>query len=281
MGQAISLTSSMHANLFSLQQTNKLMEVTQGRLATGKKVQSALDDPINFFAAKEHNQRASDLSSRKDAMGEAVQTIKSASNGIEAITDLIQAAKSLAQSAISASDCVEAGALMTQYNETRTQLDGIVTNSGYKGNNLLNGDSETIQIKFSADGVQSLTVTGFSAKCGDTSSGLKITLGASWVDGSGDIDTTAIEQDINELDSAVTTLRTEESKLSNNLSIITARQDFTDGMINVLETGANNLTNADMNEEGANMLMLQTRQSLGTSSLSIASQAAQAVLRLF
>ena len=52
-------------------------------------------------------------------------------------------------------------------------------------------------------------------------------------------------------------------------------------MINVLESGANNLVNADMNEEGANMLMLQTRQALGTSSLSIASQAAQSVLRLF
>ena len=276
MGQTISLTSSMQSNLFSLQQTNKLMEVTQGRLATGKKVQSALDDPINFFAAKEHNQRASDLSSRKDAMGEAVQTIKSASAGIEAITDLISAAKSLAQSAISASDCVEAGALMTQYNTTLEQLDDIVTDSGYKGNNLLGGTDKTIEIKFSADGVQSLTVTGFSS----SSSGLGINDGATWTTGSA-ITTSNIEADIVELDSAVTKLRTEESKLSNNLSIITARQDFTDGMINVLETGANKLTNADMNEEGANMLMLQTRQSLGTSSLSIASQAAQAVLRLF
>jgi flagellin-like hook-associated protein FlgL len=52
-------------------------------------------------------------------------------------------------------------------------------------------------------------------------------------------------------------------------------------MINTLSEGANKLTNADMNEEGANMLMLQTRQSLGTVSLSMASQAAQAVLRLF
>ena len=278
MGQAISLTSSMHSNLFSLQQTNKMMEMTQSRLATGKKVQSALDDPINFFAAKEHNQRASDLSSRKDAMGEAVQTIKAASAGIESISDLIQSAKSLAQSAISASDCVEAGALMDQYKTTMTQLDGIVNNSGYKGNNLLKSDTENIEIKFSADGTQSLTVTGFNS---NAVAGLGITVAASWTDATTTIAVTEIEEDMAELDSAVTKLRTEESKLSNNLSIITARQDFTDGMINVLESGANNLTNADMNEEGANMLMLQTRQSLGTSSLSIASQAAQAVLRLF
>jgi flagellin len=76
-------------------------------------------------------------------------------------------------------------------------------------------------------------------------------------------------------------LRSEAGKLSTNLSTITIRQDFTANMINTLEDGAANLTNADMNEEGANMLMLQTRQQLGTTSLSLASQAAQSVLRLF
>ena len=86
---------------------------------------------------------------------------------------------------------------------------------------------------------------------------------------------------IDELDAAKATLRTESKELSNSLSIITARQDFTEKMINTLEDGVTNLTNADMNEEGANMLMLQTRQALGTTSLSMASQAAQSVLRLF
>jgi flagellin-like hook-associated protein FlgL len=90
-----------------------------------------------------------------------------------------------------------------------------------------------------------------------------------------------MESDIGKLDTAVTALRTKSSTLSNNLSIITARQEFTQGIINVLKDGAAGLTNADMNEEGANMLMLQTRQALGTTSLSLASQAAQAVLRLF
>jgi flagellin len=77
------------------------------------------------------------------------------------------------------------------------------------------------------------------------------------------------------------TLRINSTELSNKLSTVTIRQDFTDKMINTLEDGAANLTNADLNEEGANLLMLQTRQSLGTTSLSMASQAAQSVLRLF
>ncbi len=84
------------------------------------------------------------------------------------------------------------------------------------------------------------------------------------------------------MDDARDTLRTEGPKRClPTLNIINTRQDFTEGMINVLEDGAANLTLADMNKEGANMLMLQTRQQLGTTSLSMASQAAQSVLRLF
>jgi flagellin-like hook-associated protein FlgL len=83
------------------------------------------------------------------------------------------------------------------------------------------------------------------------------------------------------LESALSFLRTKSSSLSANLSAVTTRQDFTSNMINTLQTGSDNLTLADTNEEGANMLMLQTRQNLGITSLSMASQAAQAVLRLF
>jgi flagellin-like hook-associated protein FlgL len=83
------------------------------------------------------------------------------------------------------------------------------------------------------------------------------------------------------MDTAKGTLRTEAESLSNSLSTITVRQDFTENMISTLEGGIANLTNADMNEEGANMLMLQTRQALGITALSLASQAAQGVLRLF
>ena len=84
-----------------------------------------------------------------------------------------------------------------------------------------------------------------------------------------------------EIDAAISSLRTESQKLASNLSTIQIRADFTDNMINTLETGADALTLADMNEEGANMLMLQTQQQLALSSLSMASASAQGVLRLF
>lgn len=273
--QPITLTSGMRANLVSLQNTNNLLEITQKRLASGKKVNSALDDPVAYFTAVNHEQRASDLASRKDEMSEAVQTVKAADAGIESINTLIAAAKSLATSALSA-DSTTATTLMNQYNTVLTQIDEMAEDSGYKGVNLLGGESVVLTVKFDETGVSKLGITGFDA----STTGLSIEAGTGWVSGTSVV-ASAIDTAIVALDSAKDTLRTQSSKLANNLSIITARQEFTQGMINVLKDGAASLTNADMNEEGANMLMLQTRQSLGTTSLSLASQAAQSVLRLF
>src|SRR4029079_15496485 len=83
------------------------------------------------------------------------------------------------------------------------------------------------------------------------------------------------------LDGAQAMLRSKSSMLASSMTVITTRQDFTDTMISTLQTGADSLTLADMNQEGANMLMLQTRQTLSTTALSMSSQAAQSVLRLF
>ena len=88
MATDITLTSGMRANLFSLQQTSNWLEQTQQRMATGKKVNSALDDPIAFFTARGHEQRAHDLAARKDEMSESIQTIKSADIGIESVLNL-------------------------------------------------------------------------------------------------------------------------------------------------------------------------------------------------
>ena len=275
--QPITLTSGMRANLVSLQNTNSLLELTQKRLASGKKVNSALDDPVAYFTAVAHEQRATDLAARKDEMSEAVQTVKAADAGIQSINTLIAAAKSLATSAMSAEGSDVRESLRGQFEEVMNQIDSMAGDSGYKGINLLSSDTATsagaLNVYFDEEGTSSLQVLGFDA----TTSGLGIATPAA----DGWEETSDIRTSVDELTDAKNTLRTESSKLSNNLSIITARQEFTQGMINVLKDGAAGLTNADMNEEGANMLMLQTRQALGTTSLSLASQAAQSVLRLF
>ena len=380
----ISLTSGMRANLHALQNTSKLLDQTQRRLSTGKKVNSALDNPTNFFAAKAHTNRASDLAALKDGMSEAIQVVKAADEGIGAVTRLIESAKGLAQaaqtssneksttaaivasgaftagdtvtvngqtftatatsaaggtsatfqitdadnSAITASAAManlataiglnsvlsanvtvandtngtlsatvvgtflmegisETGAnlaatpandrgerydLAQQYDSLMTQLDTLVDDSHYKGTdtNLINGETLTVSFESS----HTLEIEGFSAKAADLGGDIS----ASTNDWAAAADITT---DIGKLDSALSTLRNESKALASNLAVVNTRQDFTSTMISTLTDGADNLTLADMNEEGANMLMLQTRQSLATTSLSMSSQAAQAVLRLF
>jgi flagellin len=266
----ISLTAGMRSNLLNLQGTSDLLNRTQERLASGKRVNSALDNPTNFFAAAGYNQRAGDLDARKDGMSEAIQQVAAANNGISAITNLIQSAKGLATSALSTSNTSTRSTLSVQYDSLRTQIDKLASDSSYGGKNLL--QSQNLSVLFNEDGSSSLTVSGFSAN----STGLALSAATSTWQTDANITT-----DSAKMDTAITNLRTQTQSLSANLNIITTRQDFTNQMISTLQKGSDNLTLADMNQEGANMLMLQTRQSLGTTALSMSSQAAQSVLRLF
>jgi len=266
----ISLTAGMRSNVTSLQQTVDLLNRTQVRLSTGKKVNSPLDDPINYFAAQAHMQRASDLAMRKDGMNEGIQVIKAADNGIKALISLVQQAKSLITAARTA-NASDADNLETQFDEIRSQIDSLSADSGYKGVNLLASDDLTVE--FNEDASSTITVTGFDATV--STSGLDISAAGDFTS------SVVLDAAVDELDAALSTLRSQSKTLSSNMSIVTTRLDFTANMITTLQTGADNLTLADMNEEGANMLMLQTRQSLGTTTLSLAAQAAQSVLRLF
>lgn len=273
----ISLTAGMRNNLLALQKTSTQLTQTQDRLSSGKRVNSALDNPTNYFAAQTHMERASDLNDRKDGMSEAVQTIKNADNGIKAITALISSAKGLASAAAATTDATAQAAYYSQYTEIQAQIDTLASDSVYRGKNLLGGASggtNDLLIQFSAKTDDAkLTVASFDAK----STGDLALSG-----GSADWSTAALANaDLAKMDTALDTLRSKSSTLASNLSIITARQDFTSNVIATLQAGADNLTLADMNQEGANMLMLQTRQSLGTTALSLSSQAAQSVLRLF
>ncbi|MGE3259262.1 MAG: flagellin, partial [Geobacter sp.] len=247
-----------------------LTDRTQERLSTGKQVNSALDNPTNFFAAQAHVNRAGDFAIRKDGMGEAIQNVKAADAGITAITALVTAAKGLAEAALGTQVTDDRKAFAAQYDALQSQITSLAQDSIYRGTNLLNSDNLTVN--FNETGSSNLTVTGFAA----TASGLSLAAATGdWTD------TASISTDSELMDGALTELRSQSKSLANNLNIITTRQNFTDAMIGTLQTGADNLTLADMNQEGANMLMLQTRQNLGTTALSLSSQAAQSVLRLF
>lgn len=361
------LSGAMRSNLLSMQNTAKLLDQTQQRVATGLKVNSAIDNPQSFFTAQGLNNRASDLSTLLDSMGLAVQTLKAASQGIDAIQKLVQQAKATAiqalQTTISASTSSQAftptnfsgapktliiqvatgtpktvtlstnitsvGALQAalttagvsgvtvtsvsgkvqfsnaggqdftvsgtavggmiasnvsanngvnrnaqvdSYNALLDQIDQLASDSSFNGINLLQNGSELV-VNFNERQSSQLNIKGIDT----TSSGLGLTkLSYS------DFATNAAIKAVQETDDkGVQTLRVNSTGFASSLSIVQSRQDFTQNIINTLKTGAGNLTLADTNEEGANLLSLQTRQQLGTSALSIANQSQQSILKLF
>ena len=155
-----------------------------------------------------------------------------------------------------------------QYNTILQQYDFLLQDSSYKGINLLDG--QNLKINFNEDRSSKIEVAG--VKANSESLGLKTKEWKTAED---------IEKSVSELEEAINSLRSFASAFGNYYSIVTTRQDFTENLINVLEEGADKLTLADMNQESANMLALQTSQQLAVNSLSLASQASQSILKLF
>jgi flagellin-like hook-associated protein FlgL len=186
----VTLSSAVRSSLLSLQNTTQLIDRTQGRLSTGLRVASSIDDPVSFFQAKTLNDRAFDFNEKKDGIDQGVSTVSAALEGIESIENV----------------------------------------------------------------VRNLVVLGKSV---------------------------TVNAIIGRLDSALTTLRSNAQTLGSNVALLQTRLDFTETYVNTLETGAAKLTLADINEEGANLLALQTRQQLGISALAFAGQAEQGILSLF
>jgi flagellin-like hook-associated protein FlgL len=380
----ITLSAGVRQSLSSLQSAASQSSTIQNRLATGKKVNSALDNPSNFFTASGLNNRANDLTRLLDDMGQAVKTLQAADKGISAVTKLVENAQSVAKQAkafkreestltgSSSTDLTgattldalgftngstltltiegEGGAaddvttltittatamdvddilaafdaadgtnvdasisggelqltdskgrgltlassaaagltglvgssttaaatedkratLQEDYDSLMTQINQLARDSSYNGVNLLDGDDLSVQ--FNENGSSKLDIKGTNVSAG--SSGLAID--------DENLDTDAnIEAALKSLKTATDTLRTQSSTFGSNLSVVQNRQDFTKGMVDTLQQGADALTAADMNQEGANLLALQTRSQLAQTTLSMASQADQAVLRLF
>jgi flagellin-like hook-associated protein FlgL len=255
----IVLSAGVRSNLLQLQQTSDLITQTQTRLATGKRVNSALDNAINFFTAQGLDNRANDLNGLLDSMSNAINTIQAANNGITAITKLVQSAQALTSQANQTTDTTVRATLSSQFNALITQIGQLAGDSGYNGVNLLGND----------------TLTGVDYRDA-TAAPLNIATAANSWAGSADIQAAT-----DNLTAALTSLRSESQTLSANLSTVQIRQDFTKATINTLQTGSADLTLADSNAEGASLLALQTRQQLSTTALSLASQADQNVLRLF
>ncbi|MFP4312688.1 MAG: flagellin [Alphaproteobacteria bacterium] len=410
----VALTSALRNNLLSLQDTQRQVDQTQFRLSTGKKVNSALDNPLNFFRAQSFSDRASDLTTLLDGINLSIRTIEEADKGITAINKLLDTAESIIDEAksayngsdrnigtirgliststttgvattgmtlddlaggiegvgagdtidftieafgttttiqIAAGDSItdvvnalnqttvfgnnrqllnatfadgelsiavntgfevsdiesidvtvnDAGAadpdaevnfggtiirdtsgqtpiyaglysqlenLESRYDKILTEISATANDSSFNGINLLKGND--LLTVFNEEGTSNLNTTGDDL----TATGLGLSVA--------DFSTRAnVDTRSAQLDDATTTVRDFGGLIATDLSLIQTRRNFTEQTIETLKAGSDDLTLADLNEEGANLLALQTRQQLGVTSLSLASQAQQGVLRLF
>ncbi|WP_406854101.1 flagellin [Alsobacter sp. KACC 23698] len=429
---AVAISTGVRNALASLQSVQSQSQVAQQHLATGRKVNSAVDNAVNFFTAAGLSDRSSQLSGLLDGMSNAVQTIQAASKGIDGITKLVQSAQSTIKQAqadalasrptksgsvglsstaeaaltgksvkdttldklvegsvatatassvgsvgvAASSDVVItagsttykfattstmtvrdlvnninnsgvatasiddngkftltgsgsstlkfsvgtaastdgasntklngpsgsgfAGAadyttgfattatsttrsnLIQQFNDLRTQIDQLSKDSGFNGSNLLDGNKLSIVFNEKTGSnqnkldVQGQTITSANLGIGTAANGGSGTAGATNFQ-----DDTELANAGQALTNALTSLRSFSSTLGSSLSIVQTRQDFTKSMIDTLSTGADNLVNADQNQEAATLLALQTRQQLSQTSLSLSNQADQGILRLF
>jgi len=383
----IVLSASVRQNLLALQSTATLLAKTQNDLATGNKVNTALDNPTNFFTAQGLSNRASDIASLLDGIGNGVQVLQAANTGITSLQQLVDTAKSIANQVLqtpvgyspkstvssaaavggtsanlvdgvtiksgdvlaiaatgggtatsitfganeslaqlnaalapnnltasldnsnklvitttndAASSTIGAvtytntgggtvtfGAvaapvadptsqtlrsnLVGQYNNVIAQITTTAQDASFNGINLLNGDD--LKLTFDETSKSTLTISGVTY----TATGLGLT---TLVAGTNFLDNSSANATIAKLTTASNSLRTEASTLGSNLSVVQIRQDFNKNLINVLQTGASNLTLADTNEEAANSQALSTRQSIAVSALALANQSQASVLQL-
>ncbi|MFC3226031.1 flagellin [Marinibaculum pumilum] len=289
----LALGSSIRSSLLTLQELNALSSVTENRLATGLKVSSALDDAAAFFQARALTDRAADFLNRKDDIDEAVSSLQAANDGVEAVDATLRQLKGLLQSAKTAST-TELSALQTQFNSLSEQLNEIVSDTTYAGLNLLNSSTASLTVNFSDSSSAQLSVNGTNILVSSTQSGALFTAGVA----AGSLASTIIgfaggtitfsnaavsnfDLGIERLDAAISNLRSVATNLGSNVTFLNTRLDFTEQYTTTLQEGADKLTLADINEEGAKLVALQTRQELAIQALAFAGQSERAVLTLF
>jgi len=272
MAERISLSAAIRSNLLTLDRTTDLAGRTQGRLATGLKVSSPLDNAAAFFAAASLSKRADDLLTLKDNIDQSISTLAAAINGIEAITQLVEQAKGLAITAKATSDTNERSSLAVQFNALRAQINFLSNDASFNGTNLISFTPDNLSVTFNEDGTSTLAIAGIDS----STSGLS--LNAPSFNFLFDV---FIDKSLTEIKAATANLRTSAATLGSNSTILQTRLNFTENLSNTLQDGAGKLTLADLNEESANLLSLQTRQQLGLNSLALAAQSERSILDLF
>lgn len=296
----ITLTAASRSNLLALQNTADLVKRTQGRLSTGKAVAGVTDDALKYFTAKSLSDRATDLSARKDSIDQGISALKATVTATDKIESYLNNVKGLINSSRSANGTLRKEN-EKQINELITQIQRLIEDTSYQGQNLLNSTSSKLTVTFSDKTTSKLTVDGVDFN--RSKSLYKNTLNADLALGSLNVSKLGFSGKLSayqiskasvlaqfnskadiaiaRLDATISNVRAKAAIFGNSVAVLQVRLDFTKSYSNILNEGSDKLTLADLNEEGANLLALQTRQQLGIQSLSFAGQSEQGILGLF
>lgn len=285
MAQSITLSAPIRSNLLTLQNTANLINRTENRLSTGLKVSSAIDDAVAYFQAKALSDRAAEFSEKKDDIDQGISQLTTAINAIDSIEAIVKQMKGLLVSAKS-STAAERADLQKEFTTLAANVSSLANDASYQGTNLVNSDATSLKVSFSNESDSHLTVGGknlqatvlFSASM-DMSAIASALVGGKWNAVGNNVQ--QFDNAIVSLDTALTSLKSAAKSLGSNVALLQTRLDFTKTYQNTLEAGSGKLTLADLNEEGANLVALQTRQQLGIQALQFSGQAEQSVLQLF
>ena len=285
---SIVLGSATQANLLALQNINTQLGVTQGHLATGLAVASAIDDAVKYFQSQQLSNRANDLSARKSQIDQGIQSLTAATNGISSSIAILQQMEGIVNGAATQTASQRASAA-TQFNTLGQQLSTLLGDASYQGLNLINSTASNLTLQFSLTSTSTLKINGQNLLFSKLVTGGKavakgsvaatklITLKFSAVSNKISMFTSIY----NALQTAVFKAQASAQTLGTNVNFLQTRMSFTQAYMTTLNQGASDLTVADVNQESTNLVTLQTRQQLALESLSIATSSEQSVLRLF
>ena len=304
----VTLTANARNSLLSLTSTASLMSRTTGRLTSGLKVASAIDDAVSYFKAKGLSDRASDFSTRKDEIDQGMSSMKAAINGTTLVDSILKQMKGVINS-VRTADSTTRGAYTSQFNDLAKQVNSALADSSYQGLNLVDNSSASLTVYFNQGTSASLNVHAKSLRASKLMTAMSTAYGAAGAStskvvadllaaaGPAGVATGAtgfstlnsqtglspaaiLDKMASFIDLSVSKVRSQTALFGGNVTFLQSRLDFTNNYINTLQEGSGKLTLADLNEEGANLVSLQTRQQIGVQSLSIAGQQQQAILSL-
>jgi flagellin len=304
MSASVALSVGMRNALYSMADITGQQNIANKRLATGKKINDVLDGPLNYFLARGFDKNKMDLSNLLDGQNIAQSTLQKTIKAIESITKLVESAQALARQARQSADDTANGVRDTLGGQIATifnQITDLTRDGGFNGKNLIAETPDTLQIdwnteiganltRLSVAGV-SLTHNGAQLGFGTVAQGFVTTVNAApvpdntvytvgaWTNdatGNGRLDSL-----ITQSQTALNRLQANASQFSVNLSVLQVRIDYSNFQQRTLAQTSDGLTLADVNEEGAKLAALQTRQQLSVQALSLANQSDQGILRLF